>query len=235
MRCSARWTRPRGGLDGAREGGDEGDGADGSPRVRAIGEGAAALEFGEEFALDALVAERDTFKCKCGKPFAAAMNATRHVASGQCTWNKDDEEEEEEGPEEEQGSRTGGDEGAAHGVRGDVSAGEGGFFQIDRHGQGRQGVADQVLVPGQKEPPRGSLPDRISPGEDLGPGRVCSHLAKVRRAIERLGIFDGDKDLNGSADIVGEAVKVSSSTPRPARSSATTSRSLSGPDMEAAS
>ena len=50
----------------------------------------------------------------------------------------------------------------------------------------------------------GFHPEKIwGPGESLQ-----RHFARVRRAIERLGIFDGDKHLNGSADIVGEAVKV---------------------------
>ena len=50
----------------------------------------------------------------------------------------------------------------------------------------------------------GFHPEKIwGPGESLQ-----RHFARVRRAIDRLGIFDGDKDLNGSADIIGEAVKV---------------------------
>jgi hypothetical protein len=184
------------------------------PASALIGEGGAAggWEFGEEFALDALVAERDTFKCKCGKPFAAAMNATRHVASGQCTWNKDDRKKKKKKDlkkNKDRGPAATKEQLTAFLVAMSPQARVDFFKSIGTDKDGREWQTKWLVLRAIRNRHEDHFLTGFHPEKIWGPGESLQrHLAKVRRAIERLGIFDGDKDLNGSADIVGEAVKV---------------------------
>ena len=183
------------------------------PASALIGEGGAAggWEFGDEFALDGLVADGDTFKCRCGKPFAAAMNATRHVASGQCMWNKDDRKKKKKdlkknkdrGPAATKGQLT------AFLVAMSPQARVDFFKSIGTDKDGREWQTKWLVLRAIRNRHEDHFLTGFHPEKIWGPGESLQrHFARVRRAIDRLGIFDGDKDLNGSADIIGEAVKV---------------------------
>ena len=170
-----------------------------------------AWEFGEEFALDVLVADGDTFKCRCGKPFAAAMNATRHVASGQCMWNKDDRKKKKKDlkKNKDRGPAATKEQLAAFLVAMSPQARVDFFKSIGTDRDGREWQTKWLVLRAIKNRHEDHFLTGFHPEKIWGPGESLQrHFARVRRAIERLGIFDGDKHLNGSADIVGEAVKV---------------------------
>ena len=170
-----------------------------------------AWEFGEEFALDVLVADGDTFKCRCGKPFAAAMNATRHVASGQCMWNKDDRKKKKKDlkKNKDRGPAATKEQLAAFLVAMSPQARVDFFKSIGTDRDGREWQTKWLVLRAIKNRHEDHFLTGFHPEKIWGPGESLQrHFARVRRAIERLGIFDGDKRLNGSGDIVGEAVKV---------------------------
>ena len=92
-------------------------------RVRAIGDAAQPRRgVWREFALDGLVADGDTFKCRCGNR-SPRRYATRHVCWS-CMWNKDDRKKKKKDLKKNKIADRA-TKGSSRVPRGDVPAGEG--------------------------------------------------------------------------------------------------------------